>query len=66
MSDTYDTISLLDDAIVEDGIEEENPAEQAALKAIAFYEALFRYPNPSEVRNNAVELTIAWVRAGMP
>lgn len=75
MNDTENTISPLDDAIVEDGIEENatlhellmrRAAELSAERIVAFYTHL-HYTAPSSITRQAeLEITIAWVRAGMP
>lgn len=66
MNDTEDTISPLDDAIVEDGIEEEHitSAELSADAVAAFHKQLRYRMLISE--EQALQVTIAWVRAGMP
>lgn len=75
MNDTDDTISSLDDAIVEDGIEENatlhellmrRAAELSAERIVAFCTHLHYTAPPYITREAELQITIAWIRAGMP
>jgi hypothetical protein len=67
-----DLISPLDDAIVEDGIEDTNElrawraTEFSAERIEHFYDHLFHITPPEITKQVVIQITIAWVRAGMP